>query len=301
MNIEQLNDAHGIAGWIEFIAGKGGLPMIQVTSSKANALISIHAGQVLSYQPGNESEDVMFLSEKAYYQDGKAIKGGAPICWPWFGPDPEGKGRPGHGFVRNRPWNVIATEATGNGDIKITLGLSDTEETRAIWPHSFELRQEILIGDSLNLSLITRNTGDETFSITQAFHTYFKVGNISQVKVLGLEDCDYIDKVDNSVQKQQTGAVTIDSEVDRIYLGVGNTMIIDDSTLNRCIQIVSLGNKTAVVWSPWEKISADMADLEDADYQRLLCVETTNAADDVVDVAPNSECRLVANYSVIGG
>ncbi len=301
MNIEQLNDAHGIAGWIEFIAGKGGLPMIQVTSSKANALISIHAGQVLSYQPANATEDVMFLSEKAYYQDGKAIKGGAPICWPWFGPDPEGKGRPGHGFVRNRPWNVIATEAAGNGDIKITLGLSDTEETRAIWPHSFELRQEILIGDSLNLSLITRNTSDETFSITQAFHTYFKVGNIAQVKVLGLEDCDYIDKVDNSAQKQQAGAVTIDSEVDRIYLGVGNTMIIDDSALNRCIQIVSLGNKTAVVWNPWEKISADMADLEDADYQRLLCVETTNAADDVVDVAPNSECRLVANYSVIGG
>jgi glucose-6-phosphate 1-epimerase len=301
MNIEQLNAQYGIVGQLEFVAGKGGLPMIQITSGKAKALISIHAGQVLSYQPGNEPEDVLFLSDKAYYQDGKAIKGGAPICWPWFGADPEGKGRPGHGFVRNRPWNVMATEAMGNGDIKVRLGLVDTEETRAIWPYSFALTQEILVGDSLNLALVTRNTGSETFSITQAFHTYFKVGNIAQVKVLGLEDCVYIDKVDNSAQKHQAGAVTIDSEMDRIYQGVGNTMIIDDSTLDRSIQIVSQGNKTAVVWNPWEKISAEMADLEDADYQRLLCVETTNAADDVVEVAPNNACKLVANYSVIRG
>lgn len=301
MTIEQLNAQFGIAGQLEFVAGKGGLPMIQVNSAKAKALISIYAGQVLSFKPGNEPEDVMFLSEKAYYQDGKAIKGGTPICWPWFGADPEGKGRPAHGFVRNRPWHVIATQATVNGDIVVTLGLTDTPETQAIWPHSFILNQEIIIGDSLNLSLMTRNTGKEKFSITQALHTYFKVGNIAQAKVLGLEGCDYIDKVDSNAQKQQTGAVTIDSEVDRIYLGVGNAMIIEDSALNRRIQITSQSSKTAVVWNPWEKISKEMADLEDTDYQRLLCVETTNAANDVVEVGPGSECRLVANYRVVRG
>ena len=298
MNIEQLNTDHAIAGQLKFIEGKGGVAMIQVNTAKANALISLHAGQVLSYKPAGEAEDVLFLSEKAYYQAGKAIKGGAPVCWPWFGPDPEDKGRPGHGFVRNRLWNVISTEAVGD-DIKVTLGLEDTPETREIWPQSFVLTQEILVSDSLNLSLITRNTGAAAFPITQAFHTYFKVGDISKAKVLGLEDCQYIDKVNNSEVKKQSGAVTINSEVDRIYLDVGNTMIIDDAALDRCIQIISQGNKTAVVWNPWEKISADMADLEDADYQRLLCVETTNAADDIVQVAPGSECRLVANYSVI--
>lgn len=299
MNIEQLNAKYGIAGQIEFITGKGGLPMIQVNSPKAKALISIHAGQVLSFKPNNEPEDVLFLSDKAYYQDGKAIKGGAPICWPWFGSDPEGKGRPGHGFVRNRPWNVVATEAKANGDIKITLGLVDTPEIQEIWLHSFVLTQEIIISDALNLSLITCNIGKEKFSITQAFHTYFKVGSIAQAKVLGLEGCRYIDKVDNSAQKQQSGPVTISSEVDRIYLDVGNTLTIDDSALNRRIQITSQGSKTAVVWNPWEKISIEMADLEDADYQRLLCVETTNAANDVVEVAPGGECRLTANYQVI--
>ncbi|MEI2768229.1 MAG: D-hexose-6-phosphate mutarotase [Nitrosomonas sp.] len=300
MTIEQLNTQFGIAGQVEIIAGKGGLPMIQVNNPKAKALISIHAGQVLSFQPNGESEDVLFLSSKAYYQDGKAIKGGAPICWPWFGADPEGKGRPGHGFVRNRPWSVVATEALSNGDIKVTVGLDDTPETQAIWPHAFSLRQEIIIGDSLNLSLITRNTGKEKFSITQAFHTYFKVGDITRTKVLGLAGCDYLDKTGGgSVQKHQTGDVIIDAEVDRIYLNVGNTLTIDDSALNRRIQITSQGSKTAVIWNPWEKIAKEMADLEDTDYQRLLCVETTNAANDVVEVSSGEECKLSANYRVM--
>lgn len=300
MTIEQLNTQFGIAGQLEFIAGNGGLPMIQVKTAKAKALISIHAGQVLSYQPAGEAEDVMFLSAKAYYQDGKAIKGGAPICWPWFGADPEGKGRPGHGFVRNRGWNMVATEALINGDIKVTVGLDDTAETQAIWPHAFSLRQEIVIGDSLNLSLITRNTGKEKFTITQAFHTYFKVGDISRAKVVGLAGCDYLDKAGGgNTQRHQTGDVTIDTEVDRIYLNVGNTLTIDDTALKRRIQITSQNSKTAVVWNPWEKIAKDMADLEDHDYQRLLCVETTNAADDVREVAPGGECRLVADYRVI--
>ncbi|MBL8498931.1 D-hexose-6-phosphate mutarotase [Nitrosomonas sp. JL21] len=300
MTIEQLNANFGIADQLKLIAGKGGLPMIQIETAKAKALISIHAGQVLSYQPAGEAEDVLFLSEKAYYQDGKAIKGGAPVCWPWFGADPEGKGRPGHGFVRNRGWNLVATEALANGDIKVTVGLDDTPETQAIWPHAFSLRQEIVIGDTLNLSLITRNTGKEKFTITQAFHTYFKVGDITRAKVLGLAGCDYLDKAGGgNAQKHQTGDVTIGAEVDRIYLNVGNTLTIDDAALNRRIQITSKNSKTAVVWNPWEKIAKDMADLEDGDYKRLLCVETTNAANDVVEVAAGGECRLVANYRVV--
>ncbi len=298
MNIQDLNSQFGITDQLNFAEGSGGLPMIEIKTDHASARISLHAGQVLSYKPAHIAEDLMFLSEKAYYQDGKAIKGGAPICWPWFGPDPEGKGRPGHGFVRNRPWNVLKTETVTNGDIKITLGLENTEETQAIWPHSFILRQEITVGQSLNLALITQNTGTEAFIITQAFHTYLKVGNINQASVSGLEQCQYIDKVDDSKQKQQKGAVAIEAEVDRIYLDVPNTLVIDDPALKRKIQIQSSGNKTAVVWNPWAKISADMADLEDNDYQRLLCVETTNAADDVITIAPNSTYQLTANYSV---
>ncbi|MDO8436726.1 MAG: D-hexose-6-phosphate mutarotase [Nitrosomonadaceae bacterium] len=298
MKIEQLNTDYAIAGQLRFIEGKGGFPFIEISNTKASALISVYAGQVLSFRPAGEANDLMFLSEKAYYQPGKAIKGGVPICWPWFGADPQGLGRPAHGFVRNRLWNVVATGTTADGGTKVTLGLIDTPETRAIWPQSFTLALEITVGSSLNLELVTCNTGTQMFPVTQAFHTYFKVGDISQTSVLGLEGTDYIDKTDNSAQKQQTGAVMINTEVDRIYLGVQGELVVADAALKRRIRIASRGSKAAVVWNPWVKISAEMGDLQDDDYRRLLCVETTNAATDVVEIAPNSEFRLVANYRV---
>jgi len=298
MNIAQLNAEYGIENQIEFVEGNGGLTMIQISTPKAMAQISIHAGQVLSYQPEGK-DDVLFLSNNAYYQDGKAIKGGSPICWPWFGPDPEGKGRPGHGFVRNRPWNVISTEVIADRAVKIKLGLTDTAETREIWPHKFELTQEIVIGDSLNLTLMTRNTGTESFNITQGFHTYFRIGDITQTSVLGLQDCNYIDKVDDGMEKNQIDPVTITSEVDRIYRTLSNTLIIDDKALDRCIQIISQGSHSAVVWNPWEKISKEMADLEDTDYLRFICVETTNADKDTVTVMPGQTYRLLTDYRVI--
>ncbi|MGH8763257.1 MAG: D-hexose-6-phosphate mutarotase [Nitrosospira sp.] len=297
MNIEQLNNDHGIRDQLKFIEGGGGLPFIQVDNAKASAVISVYAGQVLAFQPANEPHNLMFLSEAAYYRAGKAIKGGVPVCWPWFGPDPEQRGRPAHGFVRNRFWNVVQTEARA-GDTRITLGLTDSPETLAIWPHSFALALEITIGDSLNLELVTRNTGKERFSITQAFHTYFKVGHIGKVVVLGLEDSNYIDKTDNGVQKRQKGAITINSEVDRIYRNAPDELIIDDTALVRRIRIASQGSKTAVVWNPWAKISAEMGDLKDDDYEHLLCVETANADRDVVEVGPGNESRLMANYRI---
>lgn len=300
MNIEQLNAEYGIDDQLKFVEGAGGFPFIKIDNDKASAVISVYAGQILSFQPANDSNNLMFLSEAAYYQPGKAIKGGVPICWPWFGPDPDGLGRPAHGFVRNRFWNVVRTGVTENGDATVTLGLIDTPETRAIWPHSFNLSLEITVGESLNLELITRNTNTnaQPFFITQAFHTYFKVGHIDQVTVLGLDGLEYIDKADNAAYKLQAGAVLISAEVDRIYRQAQGELVIDDVALDRRIRITSQGSNTAVVWNPWTKISAEMADLKDDDYQRLLCVETANADLDVVEIAPNSEFHLTANYRI---
>lgn len=298
MNIEQLNNQYSIANQVKFEAGEGGLPFIHVNNGKATALISIYGGQVLAFQPKHANSDLLFLSKLAYYQSGKAIKGGVPICWPWFGPDPEGLNRAAHGFMRNRLWEVVETTETAEGSTRVVLGLSDTAETQSIWPRAFVLQLEITVGESLNLVLITRNTGSQAFAITQAFHTYFSVSDINQVAVLGLENTQYIDKVNDNQQINQTGAVTINSEVDRIYLDVGNELIIQDAALKRRIYITSKGNRTAVVWNPWAKISAEMADLQDDDYLRFVCVEITNAATDSVNIQPGSEFRLAANYRV---
>ena len=240
----------------------------------------------------------MFLSEHAYYQEGKAIKGGVPICWPWFGPDPEGKGRPAHGFVRNRPWRLFATETTPEGDTKVVLQMLADDETQSLWPHAFDLLLEITVGSELTLALITRNTGGNSFSVTQALHTYFKVGDISKVEVLGLENVRYLDKVDNGEEKIQAGAVGISGEVDRVYSGVTSDLSIVDEALGRRILIRSISSSTAVVWNPWVAIAKQMADLADDDYQRFICVETANAAEEIVEIPSGGEGRLIARYSI---
>ena len=298
MDIEQLNIDFGIADHIKFIQGTGGFPFIRVDNEKASAIISIYAAQVLSYQPANEPHNLVFLSEAAYYEAGKGVKGGVPICWPWFGPDPERRGRPAHGFVRTRFWNVRKTGINPDGDCKITPGLTDFPETRAIWPHLFDLSLEITVGESLDLQLVTGNPTGQPVSVTQALHTYFKVGDISQVAIFGLEGNEYVDKTDNAVVKVQTGAITIDREVVRIYRHVQRALIIEDAALNRRIRITTRGSKTAVVWNPWVKISAEMGDLEDDDYERFVCVETANADLDVIEVPAGGEHRLAANYRI---
>lgn len=298
MNIEQLNADYGIADQLQFSLGKGDLPVIKIHNAHAQAEISVYGGQVLSYRPTSAPADLMFLSDKAYYQAGKAIKGGTPICWPWFGPDPEGLGRASHGFVRNRLWAVQSTFTTPSQETKVKLGLVDTPETREIWPHAFELFIEFTIGSTLKIELVTRNTGDQPFSITQALHTYFQVGDIAPIQVQGLENAAYIDKVDGGTQKQQSGQITIAEEVDRIYLDVSPKLAIEDPALNRRIEITASGSHTAVVWNPWIDNAAKMADLKDDDYQKFVCVETANAANEVIEVQPGTAYSLSADYRI---
>ena len=297
MNFEQLCE-YEIENELQFVDIEHGFTYIEVNNARAHATISTYSGQVLSYRPKSQPDDLLFVSEKAYYEDGKAIKGGIPVCWPWFGADPDDLGRPAHGFVRNRQWEMIASESLADGSTKVVLGLADSDKTREIWPHPFRLSIEITVGDSLKVSLVTHNTGDESVTISQALHTYFYVGDINKVQVLGLDGTEYLDKVDGFAQKIQTGPVTVDSEVDRIYKGVKGDLVIDDASLGRKIRITSRGCSTAVVWNPWAEIAASMADLEDDDYTRMICVETANAGPETIEIAAGGEYCLEAEYII---
>jgi len=294
-----LNADYAIAGRLEFLAGRGGFPVAGINNGRARALVSVYAGQVLSFQPRGQANDLLFVSDAAYYTAGKAIKGGIPICWPWFGPDPEGGGRSAHGFVRNRMWAVRASESLADGDIRLTLGLAADAETRVIWPYAFDLALTVTVGDGLQLALVTRNTGDRDILLSQALHSYFNVGDIGQVQIDGLDGSEYLDKVGVGGRCGQTGAVGFEQEVDRIYLDVPPKLVIDDAAFGRRIDIQSTGSRTAVVWNPWADIAASMGDLGNQDYRRFVCVETANAADNSVMLAPGGEHRLGAAYRIL--
>jgi len=281
-----------------FVEGKGGLPLIKVNNAKASALVSIYAGQVLSYKPVAEDEDLMFVSDNASFIEGKAIKGGIPICWPWFGEDPSGSNNPNHGFARNSYWEVSCVKIIDDGTTCIKLELSDSEETRKIWPFAFYLSLEITIGDDLTLQLLTQNTGNQTFIITEALHTYFNVGDATQVELLGLEHSEFLNKTEGNAGACQISGIALNKETDRIYKDEKHELTLIDPVFNRNIKITSSGNKNVIVWNPWVERSAEISDLNSDDYKHFICIEIANAAADQVEIPAGEEYAMSTHYSV---
>ena len=298
MQTKNLNKNFGITDQLIFKTDQSDFICANIQTAQASATISLYGGQVLSYKPANVSDDLMFLSEHAYYKKGKAIKGGIPVCWPWFGADPEGKGRPAHGFARNSEWGVLETAVEKNGSIRLSLELKLNDTTRKLWEGDISARLDVVVGENLALTLTTFNNSIDAIQLTQAFHTYFNVGDSTQASVTGLEGKAYLDKTDGGGENIQQGPVTISGEVDRIYTDINNDLVIHDSVLERKIRIQSSGSASAVVWNPWKEIAAEMGDLGDTDYLRLLCVETTNAGLDIVTIAPGDQYKLSAVYRI---
>lgn len=291
---------HDMPQHLRLVEGAGGLPMIDVCNAHATARVSVYGAQVLAYRPTGAAADLLFLSQRAVYQAGKAIRGGVPVCWPWFGPDPQGLGRPAHGLARTRLWSLRHTEALPDGQTLIVMGLSDSAETRALWPHRFDLSLAVTMGATLRLALCTHNTGDTAFPLTQALHSYFSVGDIAQTVVTGLDGCRYTDNARGAggALKTQRGDIAFVAEVDRIYANAPAELGIEDRAGRRRIRIRTEGSRTAVVWNPWADIAAGMADLPDDVYQHFVCVETANAGDEVITLAPGERHTLVAEITL---
>ncbi len=294
-DIDALNKQFSILNHLQFSIDKGGFVVANINNAYAKARISTYAGQVLSYQPHSEAEDLVFLSNKAKYKSGKAIRGGVPICWPWFGNDISGLGRASHGFVRNQQWEIISTNQDSNGVIKLIFGLNATEYTRTIWPHDFELRLEISVGRDLQLKLNTKNTGHTEMAITQAIHTYFNVSDIEKTTVTGLDSVEYQDKLKGFSKGTQSGNVHISQEIDRIFQPVNDDVMIVDSGFNRTITLSATGSKTTVIWNPW---TTAVSDLSSKHYHHFLCVETANAANDSVTLLAGESHSMSVAYRV---
>ncbi|MEE9345113.1 MAG: D-hexose-6-phosphate mutarotase [Methylococcales bacterium] len=299
MDLTRLNDQYGIPGQLKFTQRSNGFVLIEIENNFAQATISTYGGQVLSFKPVKESDDLLFVSKLARFEPGKAIRGGIPICWPWFGPDPQSNDGPAHGLVRTRQWKICHAALASDGAIKVILSIHDSAETRKIWSHSFELSIIITIRESLTMELITRNTASTPFTVTQALHAYFKIEDCQRVQISGLENTTYLDKTDAGKQKSQHGPVTISQEVDRIYTSARSDLVLEDAALSRNIRIHSKNSQTTIVWNPWKKKAAAMSDLDDNEFNTMLCLETANAGADSIIVSGNSEYSLEAQYQIV--
>lgn len=296
-NIAALNEQYGIAGQATFKEAPGGAVTAEVTNSHATATIALQGGHLMSWAPRG-SRPVIWLSRAAALTPGKLVRGGVPVCWPWFGPHPTESSFPAHGFARTVPWNVMATETLANGETRLIFRLEQNEKARSQWPHPSQLDIRITLGSALEIDLVTRNTGGEPIVIGEALHTYFEVSDIRQVAIQGLDGCRYIDKAGGGKRVQQVGPVTFSGETDRVYLDTVADCLIDDPGMKRRIRIGKRGSLSTVVWNPWNEKAAKMGDLGEDGYLNMVCVESANAADNLVSIAPGDEHRLSVIYRV---
>ena len=300
INIQQLNNEFSLQdgdNYLRFKAGEGDIPVVEIHNQHGSALISLQGAHLLSWIPNGE-EDVIWLSKDAKFATGKSVRGGIPICWPWFGAHESNKNFPAHGFARTVNWQVLTTETLEDGNTRINFTTQPQADNEQMWPADTSVQYQLTIGKKLEMELITHNNGAEPITIGQALHTYFRVGDISKVIVHGLDETEYLNKLENFKRKRQHGPVVIDAEVDRIYLDTITDCVIEDKTLKRNIVIHKCGSHTTVVWNPWQETAAKMGDLGENGYKRMLCVESCNAADDVIDIPSGKAHHLLVQYSV---
>ena len=291
-----LNEKFSIPSLIKFIDNDQGALVARVETSQGTMEVARQGAQLLFWTPKGQAP-VVWLSPQAQFKSGKSLRGGTPVCWPWFGPHPEKPSLPGHGFARNLEWRMLETSRLRDAT-RITMIFEPGDEQRKIWPHHAELTLSITMGEALEMVLTTRNLGKTAFTITQALHTYFHVGDIARVRVEGLEGKEYIDKVGEETHRHQQGALNIDREVDRIYLDCPEDLVIVDEVLKRRIRIARQGSNSAVVWNPWAEKGAAFGDMGKDGYRNMLCVETTNAAKDTITLQAGESFTQVSRYTV---
>ncbi len=294
---ENLNKRFAIEGEVSFQTNPDGLVFIEVENRHARATIAMQGAHLMSFQPHGH-EPMIWLSPEAKLKAGKSIRGGVPVCWPWFGPHQSNPKLPAHGFARTVPWRLNQVHALSDGSTRLEFELVSSSATQAQWPHNGAVRNIITIGKTLQHELVTSNHAREPVVIGEALHTYFRVGDIRKVTVHGLHGCDYLDKVKAFQRLTQSDAINFRGEVDRIYLDAPAITEIRDPSMKRRIVIRSHGSRSTVIWNPWIEKAAGLGDMGPDGYLNMLCVETANAAEDTITLAPGAQHRLVAQYSI---
>jgi len=298
-DLEQLTRRFAIPGALSFERLSGSLAVIRVESALASASVMLQGAQVIDYQPRGD-RPLIWLSGRSRYAEGKSVRGGIPVCWPWFGPHATNPALPAHGFARTVEWDLQEAMVLPDGRVRLAFELAQEGAMRPEWPYPSSVRNSITIGCELEVSLATRNSGGESFPLGQALHTYFQVSDVRRISIHGLDGCTYLDKVAGNARRRQQGPVTITQETDRIYLDTGGACEIRDPSMDRSLLITATGSRSTVVWNPWIEKAEKMGDFEPDAYLRMVCVESANAAEDTVNVAPAQEHVLSAQYRLLG-
>jgi len=291
-----LNHRFEIPGIAKIVEERAGFPAVRIQTPDVAGEVQLYGAHVTSWRPEGEQE-VLFVSSKTKWQEGTAIRGGVPICFPWFSERTEGPKSPAHGVVRTKTWKL---EAITHADSNVTVALSTTAdaETKKSWMGDFHLLFCATFGEQLRLELIVTNHGDLPFRFEEALHSYYRVGNVEKVKLRGLGGVAYIDKTEAKKEKHQRGELTPAGETDRVYKGTFASVEIEDPALRRRILVAKEDSRDTVVWNPWSQKAAAMADLGADEWRQFVCVETCNVGDHAVTLGEGQAHTMSALISL---
>ena len=295
----ELNTRFGLEDTLRFEVGIGGFVRGVVGTPTSSGHVYLHGGHVTHFQPAGQ-KPVLFMSSLSHFAPGKPIRGGVPICLPWFGPLSGQPDAPAHGFARLHAWDVESTEKLSDG-VRITLRLHATPSTNPFWSTEFQARFILTFTSTLTMDLQIKNLSNTTLRFEEALHTYLSVGDVKQVRVTGLEGVRYFSKVEGGAFAGSPDPITISGETDRIYLDTQSTVKVIDPSMNRTIVVGKRGSNTTVVWNPWVNKSKAMPDFGDDEWPGMICVETCNNTQDyAVTLNPGQTHSMVATVGVEG-
>jgi glucose-6-phosphate 1-epimerase len=296
-DIDSLNAAHAISGRVLFETQFCG-PVAALTSpTGSRAVIAIQGAQLLSFVAKPGDADVLWLSPVARLGTGKAVRGGVPVCWPWFGPHPTDSTAPAHGLVRAKPWHV-ASAASDSARTSITFRTECTPNDHATWPNAARLELTVTIGVAVDIVLRTINSTHSAWSLTEALHSYIRVGDIAVVEASGLSGTRYLDQLTGQITSDAADAITIGTEFDRIYVDSVASVAVIDQSLKRCITVSKSSSQSTVVWNPWIEKGVRLGDLGDDGHRHFLCVETANALHNAIQISPGETHVMTTRIAV---
>lgn len=302
MNSRDLREKFGIPDILDFDENEYGLGRIIVNTKACSAELYFQGAHLTQWHPTN-SEPVLFLSERSEFRPGKAIRGGIPIIFPWFGARTATRyiartDGPSHGFARTSNWQLVS--ATMDGDaVRLKLTLEPNELSRSLGYEAFLLVYEVTIGAELRLQLTVENGSQSSMMFEEALHSYFMVGDATRTEISGLADTEYFDKTDGFKRKRQKeNVLVLNGETDRPYINSETRVTLDDPVLKRCLIIEKQYSKSTVVWNPWSELSAKLADLGADGWRRMICIETANAMENAVTIEPGEHHTMHACVSV---
>jgi glucose-6-phosphate 1-epimerase len=290
--IAELDRRFGIPGIARVVAGHGGLAKAAIATCDTAGEMYLHGAHVTSWQPRG-AEEVLFVSSQTRWEDGRAIRGGVPICFPWFGPKADDPSAPAHGFVRTKAWQMESIVRAGDA-VTVSMFTESNDETKRWLPADFQLVHRATFGSELHLELVVRNTGRTALRFEEALHTYFRVGHIQQARLQGLNAVHYLDKTDSNREKTQQGPIAIVSETDRVYLNTRGAIALEDPSLRRRIDVAKENSFTTVVWNPWVEKAKAFSDFSAPEWMQMVCIEASYVADFAVELAPGQQHKMQA-------